>query len=539
MEQGRGALRRRQVPALVLGCLAASLLTSWASLGTWFVGDDLGEIQRAHVGDHRGSHTRPAVTVLLRLNRAVHDLDPFGYHLLNVALHAVVIGLVGWLAATLARGAVPDPARRRAIGVAAGLTFAVLATHSEVVSWISARGDLVVAAGALVAVGSWLRRADAAWWGWCAVAGLLLALLSKEQAVVIPLLCAAAEWAVGGRRSLRRAVVALRDAWPLLGATALFVVVRGLVLGSFVGSYGSGDGFDWQPLRWPARFVVMAVRTVVPGSAPATWALLALLAVAAGAVGWAGRRTVAAALRRPESAPAATAALLAALALLPGIGLGVSVTDVRGDRLLYLASTFAAVAVALAGSALLAATPRPRRRAVLAGAAALLVLSAGAAVERDHRWAAAGDLAEATLGSGERWTRPRDVVVLNPADHLRGAYAHRNTLGDAAVVVHGWDAPGMVSGVAPMWVADPSATVEVRSLGQGRWLLTPEEGRAGFVVGPPQVHAPLGISARARRDGSLEVHVPAGTDLRDVWFVSEGRLLDLAAVAGAEVQDGS
>ena len=40
---------------------------------------------------------RPLTILTFRMNYALHGLDPWGYHAVNVALHAVVTALFGWL----------------------------------------------------------------------------------------------------------------------------------------------------------------------------------------------------------------------------------------------------------------------------------------------------------------------------------------------------------------------------------------------------------------------------------------------------------
>lgn len=513
-------------------CLAAALSTTVSSMDAWFVGDDLGEIDRAWRGDERGVHVRPTVTLGLRLSYMLGGLNPLGYHVVGWLLHAVVIGLVGWCSGALADKAGVIGRTRTLLPWSAGAVFALLATHSESVSWISTRGDQVATGGALLAAGAWAKRVEAGRnrrsWTFVALAALVVALGSKEHAMVIPLLCVVVGL-VPERPTAARVLGAVREALPLFAVLAAYVLIRALVLGSLVASYSDGGAFQWDPRIAVPRLVLKAARTVLPGTDATGWlvtgvaaALLVLLLAAHGGT--------TRAMRSPLGHLAVATAAMAALGLLPSLAMGVSPYDVKGERLLHLASAFAAIAVASACLALVAAIENRARRDVAIGCLLVALLWSGwAAVERDRRWADAGRLNEATLAAGDRWAQQRRVVVLNPADTVRGAYAHRNTLGDAAVVVHGWEGPGLVQGLAPMELDEWTAGATARALGERRWLLVPTPGRARFLPGPDGADrwSVAGVTARLLPDGTLEVEVGPGMPLDDVWLLDGGRFTDL------------
>ncbi|XP_077424967.1 protein O-mannosyl-transferase TMTC2 [Vanacampus margaritifer] len=84
---------------------------------------------------HSGSHKsyRPLCTLSFRLNHAAGGLDPWGYHLLNVALHGAVTGLFTRLAHLLLGGGVWS--------LLAGLLFASHPIHTEAVAGVVGRAD--------------------------------------------------------------------------------------------------------------------------------------------------------------------------------------------------------------------------------------------------------------------------------------------------------------------------------------------------------------------------------------------------------------
>lgn len=160
---------------------------------------------------------RPLTILSLALNRALLGPAPFGFHLVNVLLHAVVAIL---LALSLVRWG-----HSRGLAFMAGALFAVHPLHTEVVNIVVGRSELLVAL--LLTIGLLCARRE----GWRADAqvGLcfLLALLAKEHAIVFVALLPLWEtfhgqsW--GDRRHWRRivALALIAVAWLVLRAVAV------------------------------------------------------------------------------------------------------------------------------------------------------------------------------------------------------------------------------------------------------------------------------------------------------------------------------
>jgi hypothetical protein len=127
-------------------------------------------------------HFRPVFGLVSWLNYEVFGLEPFWWNAINLLLHLLAV----WLTVVLVRRFVLS--RWAAIG--AGALFAVGFIHAESVLWISARTSLLSTVFVLAAV-ALETRPRAKRWGlgrWAALVMAVLALLSKEQAVALPLL---------------------------------------------------------------------------------------------------------------------------------------------------------------------------------------------------------------------------------------------------------------------------------------------------------------------------------------------------------------
>ena len=82
-----------------------------------------------------GSHLsyRPLTTISFRFNHYFHELRPFGYHVVNIALHAAVTVLFTVATRRMMRSTL--------ISVLAGILFAVHPLHVEVATNIVGRAE--------------------------------------------------------------------------------------------------------------------------------------------------------------------------------------------------------------------------------------------------------------------------------------------------------------------------------------------------------------------------------------------------------------
>jgi tetratricopeptide (TPR) repeat protein len=195
-------------------------------------------------------HYMPVTWITYGLDYLLWGLDPFGYHLTNLALHAANTALVYVLALRLfhvAWGRVPgESANNLRIGAAlAALLFGVHPLRVESVVWITDRLDLVCGLFYLLAILMYLRGVEAKStdvvrsrrFYWAAVAMFALALLSKSMAVTLPAVLLVLDayplrrlrpgisgWATGTRRIWEEKVP-----FVLAGALVSIVAFRALL----------------------------------------------------------------------------------------------------------------------------------------------------------------------------------------------------------------------------------------------------------------------------------------------------------------------
>jgi len=182
---------------MLLPALAIALVW-WPTLSASFQFDDWNVI----VNDTRVHslaawwQSMPGIRPLLKLTYALNAsvaLDPWGFRLVNVSIHAINATLVWWLLRErgIRVGLTIVDAQRAALVTA--LVFAVHPMQTEAVTYISGRSSSLAACFCLLSICCWVRSEQAtdsrqahAWLLTCGVT-FLAAVASKESALVLPL----------------------------------------------------------------------------------------------------------------------------------------------------------------------------------------------------------------------------------------------------------------------------------------------------------------------------------------------------------------
>lgn len=335
-----------------------------------------------------GGAYQPLAFLSYGLDFTLWGMDPRGYHLASILLHALNAALVFLVARCLLAIAFPEDAdgARDAAAVCAALVFALHPLRVESVSWVAERRDPLSAAFWLAAVLAYLpsNQSDGRPRSLTVVyAFFVAACLSKAIAVTLPLVLLILDlWPL--RRELRPA---LREKIPM------FLLALGLGVLGMAAQSGARSSWSWSAHGPAARLaqsayalVFYVLKTLFPvGLSPfyrmpvplhplEARFLFSMLAVGAFVVlAWRWRR------ERPWLL--AATAVYAAI-LLPVSGLAQAGAQLVADRYSYLACLPWAL---LAGGAMLAA-PRRSRPVALSAAALLLALLAAASVAQQAHW---------------------------------------------------------------------------------------------------------------------------------------------------------
>ncbi len=156
------------------------------SLATLWKNNFWGQGMAAHDTQHQSY--RPLTVMTYRLNHAIHGLDTFGFHLVNVAMHVVVTLLFTRAAARLL-----DPLEPWLV-CAAGLLFATHPVHVEAVAGLVGRAEVLSGVFFCLALLAYINACHSvaqqttAWLLAC-IACTGLSVLSKEQGITVVAVC--------------------------------------------------------------------------------------------------------------------------------------------------------------------------------------------------------------------------------------------------------------------------------------------------------------------------------------------------------------
>ncbi len=305
------------------------------------------------------------------LDGAVWGMNPFGFHLTNLLLHAATAGVCCVLFQELLRAGAPRSAEGDRDWAAAfgALVFAIHPLRVESVSWITERRDVLSGVLYALALLLYMRRARGHGGLLPVFASFVAACLAKGSAVTLPVaLLIVDAWPLR-RRALKEKLpfllvalvvglvgIAGQDRYGVLKTTAQVGYGERLALSLY------GLWFDASRTLWPS--------TLAPYyPVPTGFALGTPQALAAGAFVLAAVAASWALRRRAPAVPAALA--FCAAAAFPALGAVRFGAQLTSDHFFYLSGLGWG---ALASAAFLSA-PRGRVRA-LAAAAVVLALAA-------------------------------------------------------------------------------------------------------------------------------------------------------------------
>lgn len=340
--------------------------------------------------DEGSSHYyRPLVTLSYCLDYLRSGVEPFGYHLTNILVHTCIVVLMWFLLIEIGVGT--------SIATLSTALFAVHPSVAESVAWVSGRTDLLATMWMLVSIIACLyalkgKQQDGRL-RWLALLACAAGLLSKESALVTPLLVVVV--CISSSRSAKRLDSIIRGFILLVGG---WLLLRALVLESMTGA-GESEGASpviatlsllhlWGNLLWPPLFRI----EYGSGLSPSTLMSGAIVGgIALGSALWL-------ALAREVPRVVKTLSQCALIAFIPSV-LAVVLRSMIGSRLVYTSAAFYLPSI---GLFLLKGNYSKRMRGLIVGIIVLLSLGT---LQRASLWKSDQVLFTEALKAKEASTR--------------------------------------------------------------------------------------------------------------------------------------
>ncbi len=376
----------------VLQIFQSPALHEWRYLPQYFTSHVLAAL---HPGAG-GNYYRPLLLSWLRLNYVMFGTDPAGWHATTVLCHV--------LATYLVFRVVEQISADKMVAFIAALLFGLHPAHIESVAWISGVSDPLMSCfllGSLLTFLDWRKSARVS----TVVCSLILfafALLSKETAVVLPLLIFVlllVELPSDTPQSTTHGLsLAIRESAPYALMALLYLVVRSRALHGFS---HPAISLSWTQifLTWPAVLWFYSRHLLLPtglsefyslnyvdhATARGFWLPLAMFAIVL-LVSWFWIRAVS---HNPAQRGAAWFAFaMIVLPLLPVLDLpSLTAGDIVHDRYLYLPSLGYVLLIALALREIGRRLPSFHRISfALAGAGVIALLFAALTIAQQTQW---------------------------------------------------------------------------------------------------------------------------------------------------------
>jgi protein O-mannosyl-transferase len=393
-------------PYVVLSLIVAAVFGRSAGFGLTCFDDDILLINQYHLfGDtsrflqlfrelYLGAYYRPVVSCTLMLDAAVGGQEPWMYHVSNCVYHAAAVMLVFALFQKLGVGKIT------AFIGAALVAVHPLATQSAV--WIPGRNDILAAVMILASLLFFLRYASGGGTGDLLLQGFFFfaGMLTKETAVIIPVLCIIAGFFRDESRLKPRRWLHLVPVWAAVGISWYFLRLDAIDASATGGIAGSVGGFL---LHIPLLAVIPAKIVFPVDLSP--YPVFEMPWVIGGVVLWCGLLVVLAGRRFRNSGILILGAALVVLPLVPGLFAWFADLKHRFDYLECRAY------LSLIGGVLIAAHLLEKRlvasgRGVIAAVAIVVVAAGGSLVySGDYRNSVShwGRAVESAPNSADAW----------------------------------------------------------------------------------------------------------------------------------------
>ncbi|MFQ5736669.1 MAG: tetratricopeptide repeat protein [Thermodesulfobacteriota bacterium] len=202
---------------------------------------------------------RPLRTVSYAIDYSLYGLRAEGYHVTSLLLHmAACVTLYLLVLAML---------ESQAVALLSALIFALHPLHTEAVSWIASRADLIGFVFLNLSLLAYVRYRKAAGGGALLALSVVLSLLAylgKETMVSLPGMVIAYDYAARGRKSLRETVRGSLPAWVLFAVVCLaYLVLRYSVTGRMSTDQGWWGGSAYSNFLMMAEATAAYLRLMV------------------------------------------------------------------------------------------------------------------------------------------------------------------------------------------------------------------------------------------------------------------------------------
>jgi hypothetical protein len=422
---------KRNIALVFLFFLICGVILYSNILGSFFLSDDFHLIYsikaKGPLGilcDSSWSFFRPLISLSFFIDYRLWGLNPIGYHFTNVLIHSLNAFLIFAIALLLKKEG--SYSKKSIVAFFSGCLFLVMPCHTEAVSWITGRCDVVSTCLFLASLCSYLIYKEYNRPLYLALSLLFFSggLFSKESTVILPFLILLFEAFYNQARGKndRHGFLASLSYPTFLYfiALILYIPLRYLVLGKLVGGYGPQCHLNFDPLLILNNLFMYTMRAFL---FPDPFAKMTFVLVSLGV-------TLIVILKIKGSLNEGRLLYLLifsfAVSLIPIINLGQWTGDTQGERFIYLPSAFSSIIIIYLLDFLLV-----NRKYFISAALCLLLIYQFSLYDVNKNWNTAGKISKNIINSVKTLGKTDTLYIMNAPDNIRGAYIYRNGMREA------------------------------------------------------------------------------------------------------------
>jgi len=423
--------------------IACGVILFYNVIDTFFLSDDFALIhavqQNGAFGvwsDHNSRFFRPIISLSLFFDLKFWKLDPTGFHLTNIIVHSLNAFLISLIALTILETINVNQSRRQFLPLLPGFLFLILPIHSEPVTWIAGRVDVIATFFYLLSFFFYLQYK-----AYFRPSQILLsfaffffALLSKESVITLPIVILFYEtylYAIQKKQHDFIQIIYLPFIYFIV--FIIYLVIRYVSIGAIIGGYGTEAHIVFNLLILARNFILYVARLFLPPLLSKKIVIityfifsLIILALAFSLQITGNLKTLWEKLNQTHKLLFfLTAAFI--ISLVPVISFGISAIDTQGERMLYLPSVFFSVGLIIFLYSLI--------RNQVYFWLLIIVLFIFYSIQlhiTNKNWIIAGETSKSIVQSLKLIGNADRLFIMNLPDNINGAYILRYGLANAA-----------------------------------------------------------------------------------------------------------
>jgi len=378
---------------------------------------------------------RPLISLSLFIDHKLWNLSPIGYHFTNILIHSLNSFFVFLISFLLINKTQSLEKRMWSLSLFSGFAFLILPSHTESVTWISGRTDIIATFFCLSSFLTYLFYKQYSKISYLLISILLslCALFSKESVIIYPFVILSYEiYSYVTEEDKNHKLVRILHLPSIYCIIlVLYLLVRYASIGTIIGGYSNRMHLNFDLSQMYKNLVSYSARTFFPYMPKEIFAVLIIIGMALLPI------VILIVFRYESRFPSGKEdneipkmlfflMIASVISMLPVINLGISQIDTQGERFIYLPSVFSSIFTIFLFDLII-----NNRKYFIISFVCLSLFFGISLYRSNENWREAGEISESILNSLNNVAKADRLYIVNLPDNINGAYIYRNGIIEA------------------------------------------------------------------------------------------------------------